>query len=225
MYQFMVQDTGIGISKEFLEHIFEPFEREKNTTMSGVHGMGLGLAIAKNMVETMGGQIKADSSLHKGSTFTVTLQLPTAEQPTPSPVKDIDLAALLSDQKILLVEDNEINLEIATDLLEELGFHIETAENGQIALEKISKSKPGEFALILMDIQMPVMDGRQATIAIRQLESPALASLPIVALSADAFESDRKKSIECGMDAHLPKPLDIMHLLETIKEVLRRRLN
>ncbi len=221
LYQFMVQDTGIGISKEFLEHIFEPFEREKNTTMSGVHGMGLGLAIAKNMVETMGGQIKADSSLHKGSTFTVTLQLPTAEQPTPSPVKDIDLAALLSDQKILLVEDNEINLEIATDLLEELGFHIETAENGQIAPEKISKSKPGEFALILMDIQMPVMDGRQATIAIRQLESPALASLPIVALSADAFESDRKKSIECGMDAHLPKPIEVPLLLETIIKAIQ----
>ena len=221
LYQFVVQDTGIGISKEFLEHIFEPFEREKNTTMSGVHGMGLGLAIAKNMVETMGGQIKADSAPHKGSTFTVTLQLPTAKQPTQSPVKAIDLAALLSDQKILLVEDNEINLEIATDLLEELGFHIETAENGQIALEKISKSKPGEFALILMDIQMPVMDGRQAAIAIRQLESPALASLPIVALSADAFESDRKKSIECGMDAHLPKPIEVTLLLETIIKAIQ----
>lgn len=221
LYQFVVQDTGIGISKEFLEHIFEPFEREKNTTMSGVHGMGLGLAIAKNMVETMGGQIKADSAPHKGSTFTVTLQLPTAKQPTQSPVKAIDLAALLSDQKILLVEDNEINLEIATDLLEELGFHIETAENGQIALEKISKSKPGEFALILMDIQMPVMDGRQAAIAIRQLESPALASLPIVALSADAFESDRKKSIECGMDAHLPKPIEVPLLLETIIKAIQ----
>ena len=129
--------------------------------------------------------------------------------------------AQLMNYKILLVEDNEINLEIETEILRGLGFVIETAENGEIAVEKIKHSLPGEYGLILMDIQMPVMDGREATRKIRQLDTPALAHIPIIALSANAFESDRRLSIESGMDAHLAKPLDVPLLLETITRTLQ----
>ena len=129
----------------------------------------------------------------------------------------------LTDLKILLVEDNMINLNIETEILRELGFTIETAENGSIAVEKLANSAPGDFDLILMDIQMPVMDGRQATEAIRKLENPLLANIPIIALSANAFESDKRMSIESGMNAHLTKPMDVPLLLETISKTMKKR--
>ncbi len=125
------------------------------------------------------------------------------------------------NQKILLVEDNEINLEIETELLSGLGLIIDTAENGKDAIEKVASSTPNEYSLILMDIQMPIMDGWQAAKAIRELDNPALARIPIIALSANAFESDKRASIESGMNAHLPKPLDIPYLLETVAKILQ----
>ncbi len=216
VYQFIFRDTGIGISESSLQRIFDPFEREKNTTFSGIHGTGLGLTIARNIAEMMQGSIDVESTLGVGSTFTVTLRLRIQNQTDPIFADSNEVLQRLFDQKILLVEDNEINLEIETEMLEELGFLIDTAENGSIAVEKIRNAKPGEYALILMDIQMPVMDGRAATRAIRSLENPELSHIPIIALTADAFESDRLKSIECGMDAHLTKPIDVPVLLETI---------
>ena len=216
VYQFIFRDTGIGISESSLQRIFDPFEREKNTTFSGIHGTGLGLTIARNIAEMMQGSIDVESALGVGSTFTVTLRLRIQNQTDPIFADSNEVLQRLFDQKILLVEDNEINLEIETEMLEELGFLIDTAENGSIAVEKIRNAKPGEYALILMDIQMPVMDGRAATSAIRSLEDPELSHIPIIALTADAFESDRLKSIECGMDAHLTKPIDVPVLLETI---------
>lgn len=220
--QFTVEDTGIGIGEEFLEHIFEPFEREKNTTLSGVHGTGLGLTIVKNITEMMGGRIEVKSNADKGSRFTVTLRLRIQEQPLSISNGNEDTLSQLMNHKILLVEDNEINLEIETEILQGLGFVIETAENGSIAVEKIKEAAPGEFALVLMDIQMPVMDGLQATQLIRKIENPDLARIPIIALSANAFESDRKMSIESGMNAHLTKPIDVPLLLETLVKTLKK---
>lgn len=219
-YQFIVRDTGIGISKEFLERVFEPFEREKNTTLSGIHGIGLGLTIAKNIVRLMDGTIEAQSKLGEGSTFTVTLRFRLQVQPDFSEEEGENGVSRLRGKKILLVEDNEINREIETELLEEVGFIIDTAADGSIAVEKVASSRPGEYDLILMDIQMPVMDGRQAARAIRELRNPALSGIPIIALSANAFESDIRASIESGMDAHLTKPLDFPLLLRAIDELL-----
>ena len=220
-YKFVVKDTGIGIGKDFLGRIFEPFEREKNTTLSGVHGTGLGLAIARNITEMMGGHIDVKSTTGKGSTFTVTLNLRIHEQPLSISNVNEDAFSQLMNQKILLVEDNEINLEIETEILQDLGFIIETAVNGSIAVEKIKKAGPDEFALVLMDIQMPVMDGLEAARAIRRLDNPVLANIPIVALSANAFESDKRMSMESGMNAHLTKPIDIPVLLETIVKTIK----
>lgn len=222
VYKFIVKDTGIGIGKEFLKHIFEPFEREKNTTSSGIYGTGLGLAIAKNITDMMGGHIDVKSTPGNGSTFTVTLSLRIQEQPLSFSNGNEDTLSKLMEHKILLVEDNEINLEIETEILQGLGFTIETAVNGSIAVDKIKNATPGEFVLVLMDIQMPVMDGLEAARAIRSLKNPLLSGIPIIALSANAFESDRRMSIESGMNEHLTKPIDIPLLLETIVKTVKK---
>lgn len=221
VYQFVVEDNGIGISPEFIDRIYDPFEREKNTTFSGVIGTGLGLTIVKNILTAMGGTIDVHSDVGQGTRFTVTLRLKTQNHPIPFQMSIEDTIAYLSSHKILLVEDNEINLEIETAILEGIGFQIDTAENGSIAVEMIEKAAPEEYALILMDIQMPVMNGRQAAKAIRKMKNKTLSRIPIIALSADAFESDKRKSIESGMDAHLPKPIDVPILLETIAKTIQ----
>lgn len=222
VYQLVVEDNGIGISEEFQERVFEPFEREKNTTFSGVYGTGLGLAITRNIVKIMGGTIEVDSAVGRGSTFTVTIRLRIQETPFLSVASLEDMAACLNSGKILLVEDNEINVEIETEILENAGFCIEIAENGSIAVEKVRNSTPGEYALVLMDIQMPVMDGREAAEAIRGLENPELAHIPIIALSADAFENDRRLSLESGMDEHLTKPMDLDEVMGAMAKALKR---
>ena len=219
VYQLIVADTGIGISEEFLEHIFEPFSREKNTTLSGIHGVGLGLTIAKNIVTLMGGTIDVKSAVNKGSTFTVTLRFQIQPPSFSAPVSDAESSAPPKAQSILLVEDNEINLEIETKILEDLGFTIDSAVNGKIAVDKVQQSNPGDYDLVLMDIQMPVMDGWQAAREIRRLDDPGLSCIPIIALSANVFENDTRKSMESGMNAHLPKPLDIDLLMEAISKV------
>ena len=219
-YCFRVQDSGIGISADFLPHIYEPFERENNTTLSGIHGTGLGLTITKSIVEKLGGRIDVESTPGTGSTFTVTLPLLAQGQEAAAPSPATNLFAQLMHQKILLVEDNEINMEIEAEMLRDLGFRIETAENGMVALEQIRHAQPGEYGLILMDIQMPVMNGWESAKAIRALEDPALSEIPIIALSANAFESDIRTSRESGMNAHLTKPFDIPLLLESIGKIL-----
>lgn len=223
IYQFVIRDTGIGIKDEHLKQIFEPFEREKNTTFSGIHGTGLGLTIARNITHMLGGNIEVESIVGMGSTFTVTLPLRIQNQLTSAAVDTNAVISGLMNRKILLVDDNDINLEIESEILRGLGFLTDMAENGSIAVEKIKKSQPGEYVLVLMDIQMPVMDGWQATRAIRNLEISALADIPIIALSANAFESDKRASMESGMDAHLEKPIDVPMLLETIAKTIQKR--
>lgn len=215
-YKFTVKDTGIGIDKDSIPRIFEPFERMYNTTHGGIYGAGLGLTITKNLVDHLGGEITCDSELDKGSTFTVALSLKIIKTDKQSQACDIDA----SDVKILVVEDNELNMEIETEILEEQGFTVDTAINGKIAVDKIASAKPDEYSLVLMDIQMPVMDGRTAAKAIRALDDPELANIPIIALSANAFESDKRASIEAGMNAHLTKPIDVPVLLDAIKSTL-----
>lgn len=222
-YELSVQDTGIGISEEALKHIFEPFERVKNTTFSGVYGTGLGLTISKRYVEAMGGKISVESAEGKGSKFTVTLNLPAAETGEKSAFTAEDLVKEFCGRKVLLVDDNEINLEIEREILEDIGFAIDTASNGREAVDKIAESSGDEYALVLMDIQMPVMDGRQATREIRKLPDKKKAGVTVIALSANAFESDRKLSLESGLDEHLTKPLDISDLLKTVSVVFRSR--
>ena len=198
----------------------EPFTRERNTTLSGVHGVGLGLTIAKNITELLGGAIEVQSAVDKGSAFTVTLRLRFRPQGTPEPDAAAPQPERSGCRRILLVEDNEINLEIETEILTGLGFSVETAVNGAAAVEMVRDAAPGAYDLILMDIQMPVLDGWQATRAIRALPDKALANIPIVALSANVFDSDIRKSREAGMDGHLAKPIDVPLLLETIDRIM-----
>lgn len=216
-YQFIVEDNGIGMEKDFQSHVFEPFERERNTTLSGVPGAGLGLAIAKNIVEMMGGTIEADSVQGEGSRFTVTLSLPIQERKDAATGKKQGMD--FTGRRILLVEDNDFNMEIETELLCEAGFIVDTAVNGRIAVDKVKNARPGDYEVILMDIQMPVMDGYQATEAIRGLGDEEKASIPIIALSANTFDEDKKKSVKCGMNAHVAKPIDVSMLAELIEKI------
>ncbi len=222
-YVFIVEDSGIGISEEFMEHLFEPFAREQNTTKSRVPGSGLGMTVVKNLVEMMQGKIEVESRIGNGSKITVTLLLRQLEGdcsgPEAAPLLDIPAP----EMRILLVDDNEINREIAKALLSEEGYIIETASDGDIAVEMARSSSPGYYSLVLMDIQMPSMNGYDAARAIRASENPIIADIPIIALSANTYAEDQKKSIESGMDAHASKPLDIADLQEIIQTVLSRR--
>ncbi len=358
-YEFYVKDTGIGMSREFLEHIFEPFERERTSTISGIQGTGLGMSITKKLVDMMNGTIQVKSQKGKGSEFKICLSFrlqPVSDVHQMIPElkdcrclvvdndfnicdsvtdmlsqmglrpewtmtgreailrsqqalergdgygiyiidwimsdingvetarrirreagedvciivltaydwSDIELEAkeagvtafcskpvffselrrcLLNfvvpvekkskknfkgkenyyNQRLLLVEDNELNMEIATELLNEVGFEIETAGNGKIAVAMVEKSEPGYYKLVLMDVQMPVMNGYDAAIAIRRLKNKQLASIPILAMTANAFEEDKQKALNCGMDGHIAKPIDVDKLLETVDAVLKER--
>ena len=225
-YEFCIKDTGIGMSEEFLTHLFEPFEREKNTTLSGIQGTGLGMAITKNIVDLMNGSIDVKSDLGVGTEITVTFafrQTPDIEE-TKSVSKEesqqTKSAAPSQKHCILLVEDNELNQEIAVAILESSGLEVEVAENGQIAVDKLKNSSPGYYQLILMDIQMPVMNGYEAAQAIRNLEDKQLSSIPILAMTANAFEEDKKQALQCGMNGHIAKPIDVDKLYEAMGEVL-----
>ncbi len=362
-YEISIKDTGIGMSEEFTKHIFEPFERERSSTASGIQGTGLGMAITKNIVDTMGGTIELHSEQGKGTEFIINLDfrlqteqkkvevirelqglhalvvddsfttcdnvtkmlqqigmrsewvlhgkeavlhakhayeigdeyhayiidwfmpdlsglevvrqiraivgdstpiiVVTAYDWTPfeeeakaagvtafcnkpiflSELRDIlvsatshteepqsqalqtipDVSESLRGARLLLVEDNELNREIAQELLSGSGFLVETAANGSIAVDMISQSSPGYYSLVLMDIQMPVMDGYDATREIRRLADPALANIPIVAMTANAFDEDRKRALECGMNAHISKPIDVNNLLEVLTDILSQK--
>lgn len=222
IFQFVVEDNGIGIDEHFLSHIYEPFERQKNTTLSKIQGTGLGLTITKNLVEMMGGTIQISSSLGKGSRFLVTLSLSIQhKQEPPQPDSDYSSFTYSPPKRILLVEDNQLNLEIEVELLQDAGFLLDTAEDGSIAVDKVKQAVPGYYDVILMDIQMPVMDGYQATRIIRSLSNPAQSKIPIIALSANVFDEDRKKSMESGMNLHLAKPIDLLKLLKAIHQMIQ----
>ncbi|MBR0399140.1 MAG: response regulator [Eubacterium sp.] len=219
-YEIRVRDTGIGMSQEFAERLFVPFERERTSTVSRIQGTGLGLAITKSIVDMMGGNITVRTEKGKGTEFIISVGFPLAE-----PEAEICSAGKneisFEGMRALLVEDNMINMEIAQMLLAQEGFLIETAENGQMALEMTAASRPGYYDVILMDIQMPVMDGYTAAQAIRGLPDPGLAAIPIIAMTANAFQEDIRKAEEAGMNGHIAKPLDIPDMRATLQRVLK----
>ncbi|MCR5074081.1 MAG: response regulator [Clostridiales bacterium] len=219
-YEIRIKDTGIGMSREFAERLFIPFERERTSTVSKIQGTGLGLAITKSIVDMMGGNITVQTEKGKGTEFTVTVGFPLAEPKEETCSSEGDEISF-EGIRALLVEDNMVNMEIATMLLEQSGFLIETAENGEIALEMTAASEPGYYDVILMDIQMPVMDGYTATQAIRNLPNPKLAGIPIISMTANAFQEDIKKAEEVGMNGHIAKPLDIPSMKATLRQVLK----
>lgn len=221
-YYFEVRDTGIGISQDFIEHMYEPFTREQNTTHSGIPGSGLGMAVVRSLVDLMDGKIEVESTLGEGTCFTVMIVLKQIEKE--SSTADAYEPISLKGRRILLVEDNEINREIAEALLTEEDFKVETASDGDIAVELIKNNEPDHFDFVLMDIQMPRMNGYEAARAIRKLDNERRASIPIIALSANAYSEDLKKSIEAGMDAHSPKPIDMGSLQNVMAEVIIKRL-
>ncbi len=223
-YEIRVKDTGIGMSKEFAERLFIPFERERTSTVSRTQGTGLGLAITKSIVDMMDGSITVQTEKGKGTEFTITVAFPLAE-PEEEVCSNQEEETSFEGMRALLVEDNMINMEIAQMLLDQAGFLIETAENGKIALEMAATSKPGYYDVILMDIQMPVMDGYTATQAIRNLPDTRLASIPIIAMTANAFQEDIKKAEEVGMNGHIAKPLDIPKMKATLQYVLKKSMD
>lgn len=222
--RFTIADTGIGMSEEYLEHIFEPFTRADETARSNYVGTGLGMAITKKLVDLMGGDIKVESTVGVGSVFTVDLPLEIdrksqEESETEEILDNVDISGM----KILLVEDNLTNREIAKDLLEAKGVIVTEANNGQEALDAFSSSKEGYFDLILMDVMMPVMDGIEATKAIRKLNRKDAKSVAIVALTANAFDDDVAAVKAAGMNKHLAKPIDAGRLFDTLAHYFKKK--
>lgn len=217
IYKFIISDTGIGISPEFQKHIFEPFAQEDTGARTIYKGTGLGMAIVHRLVQEMGGTIQLKSEKNVGSTFTLILPFTIDEhQPSASAETDTDTPADLTDLHILVVEDNELNLEIAVFSLEAAGLNVSTAINGLKAVRLFEKSKPYEYDIILMDIMMPVMNGLDAAKAIRGLSRPDATTVPIIALSANAFAEDIQKSKNAGINEHLAKPLEMDKVLKVI---------
>ena len=220
-YELRVRDSGIGMSSEFVEKMFNAFERERNSTDSGIEGTGLGLAITKSIVDQMGGTIEVLTSPGSGTEIIIRLKLRIASEEDLQKEADIQMSdpnaeTDFSGRRLLLVEDNAVNSEIARMILEQMGFEVETAENGKEAVEMVAGSGEGYFDAVLMDIQMPVMDGYTATREIRALADPALAAIPILAMTANAFQEDIQAALDAGMQAHIAKPIDV--------DTLRREL-
>ena len=214
LLRFTVKDTGIGMDAAFLPKLFEPFSQEDATRTNRYGGSGLGMALTRNMLDLMGGTVAVESEKGRGTTFTVELPLrvaPHAEVPEASPQTQ-ETAASLAGIRVLIAEDNELNAEILTDLLDMEDILSERAEDGRQALELFARNDPGHFDAILMDMRMPVMDGLEAAREIRKLDRPDAAGIPIIALTANAFEEDVKQCLQAGMNAHLSKPVDIDRL-------------
>ena len=220
-YELSVKDTGMGMTPEFAKKVFAAYERDR--TVSNIQGTGLGMSITKSIVELMGGTIDVETELGKGTEFIVRVDFPIVDEPPEDEeVAQVETAPQLdfSKIKLLLVEDNEVNREIASLILTEFGFQLDTAVNGKDAYEKVAASKPGDYDAVLMDIQMPVMNGYEATKAIRGLDNPELAQIPIIAMTANAFTEDIQAAKDAGMNSHIAKPLDIEKMIETLTEVL-----
>ena len=221
-YRFVVQDDGIGMSEEFQKTLFEPFTREEKSGTNKVQGTGLGMAITKSIVDLMGGTIHVESTTGKGTRFEVVLEFPidaeadTVQEAQVLPEEE-ETASPLSGMKFLCAEDNAINAEILELLLESKGAHCKIYPNGQEIVDAFASVKPGEYDMILMDVQMPVMDGLEATRRIRNGENPLGRTIPILAMTANAFLEDMQKSKEAGMNEHLSKPVDIAALEQTVK--------
>ncbi|MBQ6154045.1 MAG: amino acid permease [Ruminococcus sp.] len=223
VYELIVADTGVGMSKEFLEHVFDAFERERNDMTEKTQGTGLGMSIAKSLVDMMGGTISVESEQNKGTTFTILLTLPISEivEQEHHPEEAMEEQTSFVGKTVLVVEDNPINSEIASEILGHAGLKVDLAENGRIGLEKMIEAQDDTYALILMDIQMPEMNGYEAAKAIRDLPDPAKASIPIIAITANSFDTDREKAREAGMNSHISKPFDPVDLVATISKYIR----
>lgn len=222
-YLFVVEDTGSGMSEEFLPKLFDPYEREVRFGAKEVTGTGLGMPIVKNLVVRMGGQIVVNSTLGQGTTFSVTIPFDAGEALPPETETEPAEIVPLEGRRILLAEDNLLNMEIATELLKMRGAEITPAEDGRKALEAFQASQPYFFDAILMDMQMPEMDGCESTLAIRALDRPDAKTTPIIALTANAFAEDIVRTTQAGMDAHLAKPINIEQLCATLTKLMSRR--
>jgi signal transduction histidine kinase/ActR/RegA family two-component response regulator len=219
MYEFRIRDNGMGMNPDFLKTIYEPFTRANSSTVSGIQGTGLGMSITKNIVEMMGGRIEIFSEENKGTEVVIDLDFKlhgSARIRARMESENFDFTG----KKVLLVEDNEMNRQIACDLLEDNGFEVFTAENGEEAVELVRQSVPGQYDIVLMDVQMPVMDGYAATRAIRVLPAGYQSRIPIIAMTANAFEEDRKAALDAGMDEHISKPINF----DKMKYILSRFL-
>ena len=240
VYEFKISDTGIGMSEEFQKHVFEPFSREETSTISGIPGTGLGMAITKNIVDLMGGSISVKSVQGRGSTFTIALPFACCEQSVPASTKEAvtsaertavkktdqstderELADTFPNKRVLLVEDNDLNREIARAMLSSFAVAVEEAENGKVALEMVATAAPGYYDLVLMDIQMPVMNGYEAARAILDLPRDDTKQLPIIAVSANAFKEDCEKSQAAGMVEHMSKPFTKQMLKDLLNKYLQ----
>lgn len=233
-YEIRVADSGIGMSEEFAAKVFEPFERERTSTVSGIQGTGLGMSITKSIIDLMGGSIILKTEAGKGTEFIISLKLELMEEEeineneekdTFSGSENHDNIADFGNMRLLLVDDIPINREIATMQLTSFGFTVETAENGKEAVDVLASSKPGYFNAILMDVQMPIMDGYEATRVIRQLPDEKKSQIPVIAMTANAFVEDVRKAEEAGMNGHVAKPIDVNNMLEVLRKILGGRIN
>ena len=236
---FRVKDNGNGMSQEFRKHVFDSFSREHTVTENGIGGSGLGMAIAKNIVDMMGGTIQVESEVGKGTEFTVAFECKIAgaavkQEPAPEPgdlIKSenqkpqVESKRNYKGKKALLVEDNELNREIATAIIKEIGLDVDIAEDGTDAVNMMSSAEGRKYDLIFMDIQMPKMDGYTATREIRTLDDPKCANIPIIAMTANAFEEDRKKAIKAGMNGHIAKPISADAILENLDQIFGRMIS
>ena len=231
-YEIRVQDSGIGMSKEFAGRMFDSFERERTSTVSGIEGTGLGMSITKSIVDLMGGTIEVLTAPGSGTQIIIRLKFRLAEESdllkndraagdTDGTTGEGRAAVDFTEKRILLVEDNEINMEIARMILEQAGFMVETAENGKIAVDRIAQAAPEYYDAVLMDIQMPVMDGYEATAAIRSMKNETRSKIPVIAMTANAFQEDVDLAEQAGMQGHISKPVDVELLMKTLSEVLQ----
>lgn len=222
--QAEVADNGMGMSKEYLPTLFDAFTRERNTTVGKISGTGLGMPIVKNLVEMQGGTIEVESELGKGSRFIVTLEHPIADEAhykqQEQEAKSAQGAELLKGKRILLAEDNDLNAEIALFILQNLGLEVERVEDGAQCVDRLEQQPAGTYDLIFMDVQMPKMDGYEATQAIRALDDKEKAAIPIVAMTANAFAEDRERALAAGMNGHITKPIDVKKLERVLRQLL-----
>ena len=219
-FETIIEDNGIGMSEEFLPHIYDNFERERTKETNGIKGTGLGMSITKRLVDLMNGTIQVESQLGAGTKVTVriphrTAKLSQKSDSEPKQNRPVDF----SGKRILLAEDNDLNAEIAAEILQEYGFRVERAADGAVCVEMLLQAEPQYYDLILMDVQMPVMDGYTATRTIRALKDEGKAAIPIIAMTANAFEEDRRQALSVGMNEHIGKPIDIDRLLAVLRKV------
>ena len=216
IYRWIIADTGVGMSQEFLKHIFDPFSQERSDARSVYNGTGLGMAIVKGLVDEMHGTIEVTSKEGIGSTFDITLPFEISEESVDTQREEVPEAGSIRGIHLLIAEDNELNAEIIETLLEDEGAEITIARDGQEAVELFKINPQGTFDAILMDVMMPYMNGLEATRIIRSLDRADAEKIPIIAMTANAFEEDVKKCIEAGMNAHLSKPLQMDKVIAVI---------